>query len=478
MSSNRAERPAPSLWPRSLTARLTLLYTLTTLVILLFAVSGLYWALLKSLERDDNQFLRDKIQVLRQILAAPTKNTDALHEEVDWEGGTGKRKHYYVRILDAGGKVFRMTPGMAALAIPQSVFPQPAPLLGFPGPAKRWCQNDARCYWLQSARAASHPAPYRLDLLLDASPDDALLRDYRHTLLLVLFAGTLLAAGVGMAATRRGLRPLKNVIHAAHSISADQLSQRIGPAGWPMELADLGTAFDTMLERLETSFERISRFSTDLAHELRTPINNLMGELEVALSRPRKPEEYRQTLESGLEECLRLAHMIDRLLFLARADGALSPIEKKRLDARAESEAVCEYFEALAEEKSITLGIEGNASLWAESVLFRRALGNLVSNALQYTPAEGRVAVILGHDDRGQTVVRVTDTGIGLTATERAQVFRRFYRSAAARHVYPQGTGLGLAIVQSIMALHGGEVTLEGAAGGGTLATLSFPARK
>ncbi len=476
MSSSRAERPSLVPWPRSLTVRLTLLYTLTTLVILLFAVSGLYWSLLKSLQRDDNEFLKDKIQVLRQILAAPAQNTDALHEEVDWEGGTGKHKHYYVRILEPGGTVFRITPGMTALRVPGRVFPSPGPSQGFPGPAKRWCQDAARCYWLQSAWAGPSATPYRLELLLDASSDDTLLADYRHNLLLVLFTGTLFAAGVGMAATRRGLRPLKNVIQTAHATSAGQLSQRIGPAGWPLELADLGTAFDTMLERLQSSFDRISRFSTDLAHELRTPINNLMGELEVALSHPRSPEEYRQTLESGLEECNRLASMIDRLLFLARADGPLPPLDKKLLDARAESEAVCEYFEALAEEKSITLAIKGNASLWAESVLFRRALGNLVSNALQYTPAGGHVAVTLGSDEAGLTVVQVADTGIGLAETERAGAFRRFYRSEAARHLYPQGTGLGLAIVQSIMTLHGGQVTLEGAAGAGTLATLRFPA--
>lgn len=470
MSSKPAERHTHWRRPRSLTARLTLWYTLATLLILTLAVGALYWALMSSLERDDNQFLADKVQVLQQILDMPAKNADALHEEVEWEGGVGKDKRYYVRILDRAGGVFRMTSGMQALGVPARAFPAP------PASARRWCNARGHCYLLLSAWAGAAPGRYRLELLLDVSHEDRLLAEYAHVLAGVLFAGTALAAAVGFIATRRGLRPLKDIIRAARSTSALQLHQRLRPARWPTEFADLGAAFDSMLERLEAGFERLTQFSTELAHELRTPVNNLMGELEVALSRPRAAEEYRRVLESSLEECARLAAMSERLLFLARAGDAAPAVEKQPLDGRAEIEAVCEYFEALAEEKGVTLVREGHAAVRADSVLLRRALGNLLSNAVQYTPGGGRVEVVLAPGGDGGALIRVTDTGIGISAQDQTRVFDRFYRSEAARRLYPQGTGLGLAIVQSIMRLHGGSVSLAPAAGGGTVAILEFPA--
>ena len=473
MSSKPVDSAAHARWPRSLTARLTLLYTLTTFVTLFLAVCVLYWGLLSNLERDDNQFLADKAQLLRQLLIAPDRNADALYEEVNLEGGIGSHKRYYVRILDANGNVFKMTPRM--LAIPASAMPTPTPSDAVANTAERWCAADTRCYLLLSAWAASKPLDYRLELVLDTSTEETLLANYRWTLLLVLCAGTFFAALVGIIVTRRGLRPLREVIRAVRNTSALQLNQRIGPAGWPAELANLGMAFDAMLERLEAGFNRISQFSTDLAHELRTPVNNLMGELEVALSRPRSTEEYRQALESSLEECARLTGMIDRLLFLARTDGATSPIERVKLDGRAETEAVCEYFEAMAEERGIALEREGDAVVHADAILLRRAVGNLVSNALQYTPAEGRVRLTLAQEADGGARICVTDTGIGIPAAERDHVFDRFYRSEAARRLYHQGTGLGLAIVRSIMALHGGRVTLDRGVDGGTRATLVFP---
>src|SRR5207244_9308870 len=140
---------------------------------------------------------------------------------------------------------------------------------------------------------------------------------------------------------------------AAHRITPPQLHERIGPVHWPTELTALATTFDAMLTRLEDSFTRLSQFSVDLAHELRTPINNLMGEAEVALARPRTPAEYQQVLGSGLEEYAKLSRMIDSLLFLARAESPENHIARTRLDARMAFEALREFYEALAEEHAV-----------------------------------------------------------------------------------------------------------------------------
>ena len=475
MSSKAVDSVARRLWPHSLTARLTLLYTLSTLVILLLAMVVLRGVLMSSLQRDDNQFLQDKILVLRRILANPSSNMDALHEEVQWEGGVGRHKHYFVRILDAEGREFRVTAGMNTLPVGEKAFPTTASLQDLPVSAKRRCIRGAHCYLLMSAWAGTGTQRFRLELLLDTSHEDGLIAAYTRVLLAVLAAGTLLAAFIGFAATRRGLQPLRKMIHAARGISTQRLDRRLRPAHWLAEFVELGAAFDSMLERLQAGFERLAQSSSELAHELRTPINNLMGELEVALSRTRSAEDYRQVLESNLEECARLASMIQRLLFLARADNGTTAISRQTLDGQAEVAAVCEYFEALAQEKGIELQREGRATPYADPALLRRALGNLLSNALQYTPAGGRICVQLAELRGGGAEIRVLDSGIGIAGQDPVRLFDRFYRSETARRLHPQGTGLGLAIVKSIMTLHRGSVSLAPAPGGGTLVTLVFP---
>jgi two-component system heavy metal sensor histidine kinase CusS len=271
------------------------------------------------------------------------------------------------------------------------------------------------------------------------------------------------------------MRPVLQITRAAQRITATQLNERIGPAQWPGELVALAQAFDEMLMRLEDSFARLSQFSSDLAHELRTPINNLMGEAEVALSKNRSAEEYRQVIESGLEEYTRLSRMIDGLLFLARAESADTQIDRTSFDAREVLEAVREFYEALAKEKGIEVTCQGNSLINADPTLFRRAMSNLLSNALQYTPQGGMIFLRVEKADAQSIKVSISDTGIGISPEHLSKVFDRFYRADPARSQYSQGTGLGLSIVKSIMELHHGTVHITSEPSKGTTITLCFP---
>jgi len=262
----------------------------------------------------------------------------------------------------------------------------------------------------------------------------------------MLLGGILFSILAGILAARKGLRPLAEIAKAAERISASQLHDRIGPKQWPGELTALTAAFDEMLKRLEDSFTRLSQFSSDLAHELRTPINNLMGEAEVALSRERPSGEYRQVLESSLEEYARLSRMIDGLLFLARAETKDKRISRTAIDARKEIEAVRDFHEAVASERGVQVTCQGNATINADPILFRRALSNLLSNALQYTPQGGMVTLLVSKTDGESVEVSVQDTGIGISPEHLPRIFDRFYRADPARSQYPQGTGLGLAL--------------------------------
>lgn len=212
-----------------------------------------------------------------------------------------------------------------------------------------------------------------------------------------------------------------------------------------------------------------------LAHELRTPINNLIGEAEVALSKDRTPEEYRQILGSSLEEYARLSRMMENLLFLAQAEKAQLSIERSLIEGRKEMEAVREFYEALAEEQGVEVVCQGNAELMADLVLFRQGLSNLVSNALCFTPRKGRILLSIRHGEDQWVEVKVSDTGSGIGPEHLPRLFDRFYRVDPARSRKTSGMGLGLSIVRSIMEIHHGTVAIQSEPGKGTAVTLRFP---
>lgn len=458
----------------SITARLTLLYTLSAFGLLFLVTEFFYWSLVGNLRSEDHQFLTDKIQVLRVILRERSDDIEPLEEEVKWEGSARRFAKYYSRILDDENHNLMETPGMGSI-IPVEAFSVP---VGAKEEVE-WSARrmDGKPYLLTAALAELGPSGERhriIQIAQDISREEALLANYRWKLTLVLLLGTLLSGVVGIIIARRGMRPLEKIARATQQITATRLHQRIGLERWPKELTALATAFDEMLHRLEDSFNRLSQFSADLAHELRTPINNLVGEAEVALSRSRTSEEYRQVLESSLEEYEKLSHMIKNLLFLARSESTELQIEKSSFDARKEIEAVLEFHDAVAEEQKIRVACRGDATLFADPALFRRAVSNLLANALQHTPSGGKIEISVESIDH-RAEIRVRDNGAGIDPKDLPKIFDRFYRGDSSRSKSREGTGLGLAIVKSIMDLHHGSVDVESKPAKGTTAVLKFP---
>jgi two-component system, OmpR family, heavy metal sensor histidine kinase CusS len=368
-----------------------------------------------------------------------------------------------VRILDEQGRVIVETPGMDDIFVVQA-FPSPLPAFDVStvnGVDARG--SNGRLFLLASqwVDIRRPEAGKRLiQVAFDRSHDATIIADYRRKVFAVLLAGLVLSVTLGFGIAKAGLKPLSNITKAFKRISADDLHTRVNSTHWPPEVAALAAAFDSMLGRLESSFALLTQFSADLAHELRTPINNLRGETEVALEKPRTADEYRAVLESALEEYERLSRVIETLLFLARADTRNTAVRLASLNVRKEIDALIEYFDALAEDKGIALSVTGNALLNADAALFRRALMNLLSNAFQYTPKNGKIALSVV-TFRGGVEVAVCDTGIGIDKDNIKKVFDRFFRADSARPLHPQGTGLGLAIVKSIMDLHSGSVAIE-----------------
>lgn len=274
----------------------------------------------------------------------------------------------------------------------------------------------------------------------------------------------------------RSLRPLRRFRRAVASISARHLQARIDTAGLPVELQELARAFNKMLESLDDSVQRLSEFSADLAHEMRTPLSNLLGQTQVVLGQARSPEAYRVVLESNVEELERLSRLVRDMLFLAYADEARTALRREPLRLADEARIVVDYFLFAAEDKHLDFQVLGEQTVFADRSLLRRALSNLVSNALRHARSGTSIVLRLGRLMRGEVWIAVENEGEGIEPRHCLRLFERFYR-AHPQTVRGQGsTGLGLAIVRSIMDLHEGEATVASVPGGLTSFRLIFPA--
>jgi two-component system heavy metal sensor histidine kinase CusS len=311
-----------------------------------------------------------------------------------------------------------------------------------------------------------------IQIAQDRTSDEQVERKFGILLIVVLGGSLLASTAIAITVTKRGLRPLADMTRSLERISPTRLNERVTPAGWPRELHPLAVAFDAMLSRLEDSFTRLSQFSADLAHELRTPIANILGEAQVTLTRDRSPEEYREVIESTIAECERLSGIVDNLLFVARADAAREPIERKLFDGRAAVEKIATFYRNVAEDRQVTISCTGTGEFFADPILFERAVGNLLDNALRFTPDGGsiRISVLAGP---AHFEVVVSDNGSGIATEHLPRVFDRFYRADSSRS--SQGAGLGLALVKSIVDLHGGSAQVESGFNQGTTVTLIFP---
>lgn len=467
----------------SIKRRITILYVISMFGILLVSTVFLYWIIATRLRREDGQFLAAKVGLLREILKEEPDNHDVLQEEIKWEKAPFRLAKYYARIIGPDRKILIETEKMRAVA-PVSLFPKPVALSETPSRATEKKSKNGHNLLLMSALArvsGEHPGVEVLQLALDISHEDELIADYRQGLLLVLVVGIFISAGLGMFIADNGLKPIERITKTVKHISAHQLHRRLGQSHWPLELDDLAAAFDEMLDRLQDSFNRLSQFSADLAHELRTPINNLIGETEVALSRQRTSDDYREVMESSLEEYSRLSRILESLLFLARAESPETHIEKMSFDPIREIVDVMEFYEAIAEEGRVSLKHvedppEGKKTLNADPTLFRQALSNLISNSLRYTKEGGEVVITTRLLQQGSIEVSVRDDGAGIDGEHLSRVFDRFYRADSSRSENKPGSGLGLAIVKSIMQMHGGTASIASRPGRGTVVTLLFPA--
>jgi two-component system, OmpR family, heavy metal sensor histidine kinase CusS len=453
--------------PRSIAWELIVLFSIASALLVACGLGVFYVIAVRHAFAEDNAILADKISALGADLRESSPNVFA--EELK-SRRAGEHATYWIRMLDSQGRTYAETPGMDR-SLPPEIFPLAQQSSVAVGGRKDY-HSGAKLFSLIAFNEASGGQAYTVQLAQDRSSDERVEREFAVLFIIVLANSVLASAFIAIIVTKRGLRPLTQLTQLVARMGPTHLKERVAPAGWPRELQPLAIAFDDMLKRLDDSFTRLSQFSADLAHELRTPISNMMGEAQVALTRDRTAGEYREIVESIIVECERLSRIVDNLLFVARVDAAREPIACKRFEARAAVEKIAAFYQTAADDRHVTITCSGKGQIYADPDLFERAVGNLLDNALRFAPDRGSIQVAVSKHINDFEVA-ISDNGCGIAADHLPRVFDRFYRAESSRT--SDGAGLGLALVKSIVELHGGSAAIQSQVGQGTTVKLIFP---
>lgn len=452
----------------SLTTRLALFFTLAASAVVL----GLAWLVIAASERHfielDRMALQDKQHLIGSILARSNSTEDAkwlLREALSHHHGL------YVSVYDSKGETLFRSEGFR--------FPREL------SAADEGNGEDALKHWANEGRAfrgmrfqavPAYDATTRLEILvaMDTAHHTRFMRELWRTSMTYAVVTIVLCGLLGWLAAYQGLAPLRAMKSRATSLTSQRLHQRMPVDAVPIEMADLAHELNKMLDRLEDAFTRLSEFSSNLAHELRTPLSNLLTQTQVALATRRDADTYREILASNAEELQRLSRMVSDMLFLAKAERGMILPNPERFSLAPEVQALMEFYEAVAEEKEIKLTQRGAGEITGDRLMFRRALSNLLSNALRHTPPHGEVTIEISQSSQS-TRVSVENTGEDIDPKVLPRLFDRFYRADPSRsHPETDGAGLGLAITRAILQAHAGSVSVTSAQGR-TRFCLEFP---
>lgn len=440
---------------KSITFKLTLLFASASTAVLLSLGYLIGASVEKHFEEQDMEVLTGKLQLARHALekVRTARDLDALPLQL--EDSLVGHHGLAVVVLAPDGQTLFATSG--------ADFPQTLLDERRRADAQHptvWKTSDGR--QLRGISAAVSMGiegrqPALVAVATDISHHEHFMESFQVTLWSVVIFAALLTGFLGWASARRALAPLRAIRQGAAAVTATRLEYRLPVDSVPVELADLARTLNDMLERLQASFRRLSDFSSDIAHELRTPVSNLLTQTQVTLSKARTPDEYRDILASNAEEFERLSRMIADMLFLAKSDNDLIVPCCETIDLAAEVKSLFEFYEALAEERAIQLDCSGSGMVSGDRLMLRRAINNLLSNAIRYTSAGGRIAVRIAEADGSALKLSVENTGETIPSEHLSRLFDRFYRVDSSRQRFSEGAGLGLAITRSIVRAHGGD---------------------
>ncbi|TCV90259.1 heavy metal sensor histidine kinase [Sulfurirhabdus autotrophica] len=442
----------------SITARLTFFFAVTSAIIMISVGIVLDWAMEKHFKQLDVVEINGKLELIRHAIneKLPPESNNSLSLRLS-DALIGHHA-LSVKVLKPGG-IELLNLGEADF--PDTLMQDPVETNAVNRDMLRtWHEGDNTFHGVAVALSSGQPGlPFIVALGTSTEQHQAFINLFQQTLMIAVALGILLSSILAWLVSHKGLEPLRKIARIAEGISAEKLHNRLPVEVVPIELTNLATALNQMLSRLEESFHRLSDFSSDIAHEIRTPVSNLMTVTNVALTKARSAEEYREILYSNLEEYQRLSRMIDDMLFLAKADNGLLIPHNEAVDLASEIQGLFTFYEALAEEKHLALTSEGQGVIQGDRLMLQRALSNLLSNAIRHTPSGGKIRIDLLSEVPGVAVVNIENTGNPIPFKYLPRIFDRFYRVDPSRQRSSDGAGLGLAITKSIIEAHDGHIT-------------------
>ncbi|SDO59250.1 two-component system, OmpR family, heavy metal sensor histidine kinase CusS [Pseudomonas arsenicoxydans] len=451
-----------TLFPRTLSLRLAIMFALVSALLLGSIGFYLYQSLQREIAWRDDQALLGRLERMQALISDSDSIEQLRGRPKLYENMLGNRDSLLWIVDDTGKVLIEINPvGMTFPKLPAA--PQARLVEDHSSEAVRLAWQDV----IQGDRGLTLIAGKLL------GEREQMLGVYRLRLWLAMSVGALLAFGFGWWVSQRGLHPVRLLAKRAAAIDVQHLHLRLDEFRELNELKPLCNALNQMLARLEDGFAQLSRFSEDLAHEMRTPLGNLMGHTQQTLRRSRSIEDYQNLLVSNQEEYERLARMIDSMLFLARTEQPNACVKFEKINLHDLIEQLCEYFEGVAQERDVQLINQAQDQLLGDPGLIRRALANLLANALRYATPTSAVTIssrVLEH----RLDITVHNHGEPIAAEHLPRLFERFYRCDPSRNQPDDSGGLGLAIVRSIMQLHGGCITVD-STDAGTSFHLEFP---
>ncbi len=461
----------------SLRVKLVLWYSVVFALSGCFLTTGLYLLIVRAMRAEADKFIDEEFEELRRFAIANADAPARIREEVRAEIEQERHFPIFYRLYDAAAA--RDIVALAATELQEAIAAVP-PIEAVP--------QERRYTTIEVGQTARPIRVLTGPLDLKRHPDlviqigmynrwlDKRSASLQKYLAMVLVAVLLFATVGGWLLASHSLKPIDKIVSELSKIESTSLASRLEVGASGGEVDRLRAAINRMLERLNAAFDRLQSFTADAAHELRTPIAALQCRLEVALNKPRDAAELREALSEVLHQVSDLQALVDNMLFLARMDAQIELPDVAPVDLCALLAEVADPFALLAEQQGVALSVRCRQPIQVQGnpVFLRRIIGNLLDNAVRYTPAGGSVVAEAKRDGAG-CVVTVTDTGIGIAPEALGRVFDRFYRADESRSRTAGGAGLGLSIVKRAVELHRGSVTIQSQQGKGTTVTVSLP---